>query len=138
MPLGQIAADWRQQRIAVRATFPEERPFLDVEAPSTRAILRRELSWLLAGLELEDIDVSAIRSKDRRLTRWIAQWAWHESHEIGFPKFAGIRFCSRLDTDWECWAVFEDVLPEEQERKSILRQDEDLARVAELYGLDIF
>jgi hypothetical protein len=39
MPLGQIAADWRQQRIAVRAAFPEKRPFLDVEAATTRAIL---------------------------------------------------------------------------------------------------
>jgi hypothetical protein len=138
MPLGQIAADWRQQRIAVRATFPEKRPFLDVEASSTRAFLRDRLAWLLASLELDDIDVAAIRSKDRRLTRWIAQWVWHSRHEIGFPNFAGIRFRSRLDSDWECWAVFEDVLPEELERRSILRQDEALQRVAELYRLDIF
>lgn len=63
MPLGQIAADWRQQRIAVRATFPEGRPFLDVEAASTRAILRDELAWLLATLGLDDIDVAAIRAR---------------------------------------------------------------------------
>lgn len=72
------------------------------------------------------------------MTRWIAQWAWHCSHEVGFPKFAGVRFSSRLDTDWECWAIFEDVLPEEKERRSILRQDEALQRVADLYRLDIF
>lgn len=137
-PLGEIAADWRQRRIAVRAKFPEERPFLDVEAASTRAILRDELPWLLAELGLDDIDVAAIRSKDRRLTRWIAQWAWHRRHETGAPKFAGIRFCSRLNTDWECWAVFEDVLPEEQERMSILPQDVALRSVAELYKLQIF
>lgn len=137
-PLGEIAADWRQRRIAVRASFPEKRPFLDVEAVSTRAILRDQLPWLLAELGLDDIDVSAIRSKDRRLTRWIAQWTWHQRHETGPPPFAGIRFCSRLNTEWECWAVFEDVLPTERERKSILPQDPALQRVADLYKLQIF
>jgi hypothetical protein len=103
-----------------------------------RAILRKELAWLLASLGLEDIDVAAIRSTDRRLTRWVAQWAWdrHEAHTS--PPFAGIRFCSRLGSEWECWAVFEDALPAEQERKSILRQDEALKRVAALYDLEIF
>jgi RES domain len=138
MPLGQIAADWRRTRIAVRATFPEEQPFLDVEAASTRAILQRELAWLLAQLGLDDLDVAAIRSKDRRLTRWVSQWTWHQRHETGSPNFAGVRFCSRLNTDWECWAVFEDVLPEEQERKPILLHDQALRRVAELYGLEVF
>jgi hypothetical protein len=138
MPLGQIAADWRRRRIAIRATFPERRPFLDVEAASSRAILQNELAWLLAQIGLDELDVAAIRSKDRRLTRWISQWTWHQRHETGPPNFAGVRFCSRINTDWECWAVFEDVLPEEKERKSILRQDEALQRVAELYGLEIF
>jgi hypothetical protein len=138
MPLGEIAADWRQRRIAVRATFPENRPFLDVEAASTRAILRDRLAWLLAQIGLDDIDVAAIRGKDRRLTRWIAQWTWQQRHEVGGPNFAGVRYCSRLNTDWECWAVFEDVLPEEKERRSVLRQDEALRRVAEQYGLEIF
>jgi hypothetical protein len=137
-PLGEIAADWRQRRIAVRASFPEDRPFLNVESASTRAILRDELTWLLAELGLDDIDVAAIRSKDRRLTRWIAQWTWHRRHEAGGHNFAGIRFCSRLNTEWECWAVFEDVLPGEKERKSILPQDQALLRVAELYKLQIF
>jgi hypothetical protein len=138
MPLGEIAADWRQRRIAVRATFPENRPFLDVEAAGTRERLRDDLPWLLSKLGLDEIDVGAIRSKDRRLTRWIAQWAWQMRNTVGPPNFGGIRFLSRLNTDWECWAVFEDVLPEEKERKSVLRQDEALRNVADLYGLEIF
>jgi RES domain len=139
MPLGEISADWRQRRIAVRARFPEpDRPFLDVEAASTRNRLRSELPWLLAELGLDDIDTAAIRSKDRRLTRWISQWVWQRRREIASPNFAGIRFLSHLNTHWECWAVFEDLVLEEQERKPILRQDEALKRVAELYGLDIF
>jgi hypothetical protein len=138
MPLGEIAADWRQGRIAVRAAFPEGRPFVDVEDSGTRAVLRKDLAWLLASLDLNDIDVAAIRSKDRRLTRWVAQWAWDRHEAQASQPFAGIRFCSRLGSEWECWAVFEDVATEEQERKSILRQDEDLQRVAALYDLEIF
>jgi hypothetical protein len=138
MPLGEIPADWRQRRIAVRASFPERRPFLDVEANGTRAVLRRELSSMLASLGLDDIDVPAIRSKDRRLTRIVSQWVWEEHEAPGSPPFAGVRFCSRLGSEWECWAVFEDVLPQECERKSILREDEALKRVADLYELVVF
>jgi hypothetical protein len=140
MPLGEIAADWRQRRIAVRATFPEtaQRPFLDVEDAGTRAVLRKELAWLLASIGLDDIDVPAIRSKDRRLTRWVSQWAWEAHEQREARPFAGIRFCSRHGSDWECWAVFEDVLPVEQERRSILAQDEELQRVAKLFELNVF
>lgn len=138
MPLGEIAADWRQRRIAVRATFPEGRPFLDVEATGTRAVLRKELASFLASLGLDDIDVPAIRSKDRRLTRIVSQWTW-EAHEAAeSPPFAGIRFCSRLGSEWECWAVFEDVFPDEREQRPILREDEALRRVASLYDLVLF
>lgn len=138
MPLGQIAADWRRRRTAVRVTFPENRPFLDVEAADTRTLLSQELAWLLSSLGLDDIDVAAIRSKDRRLTRWISQWAWHKHSEPHQQKFAGVRFLSRLDDDWECWAVFDDVLLEEQERTSILVTDEALQNVARKWGLDLF
>ena len=63
--------------------------------------------------------------------------AWEARDQPEYPNFAGVRFCSRLG-EWECWAVFEDVLPEEQERISILRQDSALQRVAKLYELEVF
>src|SRR4051812_41715113 len=31
MPIGEIPADWRTRRTAVRVTFPENVPFVDVE-----------------------------------------------------------------------------------------------------------
>lgn len=36
-------------------------------------------------------------------------------------KFAGIRYLSRLSTEWECWALFENVALAEQERRPIRR-----------------
>jgi hypothetical protein len=43
-----------------------------------------------------------------------------------------------MSTEWECWAIFEDVSLTEQERRPILRHDEALSRVASLYGLTVF
>ena len=53
MVLGEVPADWRHRRLAVRAVpspsdaIPVVR-FLDVEAAETRALLRNELGELLA------------------------------------------------------------------------------------------
>jgi hypothetical protein len=138
MPIGEVPADWRKRRVLARATFPQGRPFVDVEAAETRAVLTRELAWVLELVGLDDIDVAAIRSRDRRLTRWISQWVWQKRLEETAPDYAGIRFCSKLNTDWECWAVFADITPIEEERHPVLRQDEALQRVASLFSLDIY
>ncbi len=53
-------------------------------------------------------------------------------------KFAGIRYLSRLSSDWECWALFENVALDEHERRPIPRDDEALLRIADLYGLTVF
>jgi hypothetical protein len=137
--IGEVPADWRTKRIAVRATFPENFPFVDVEDVETRAVLRDELAFVLGQLGLDDIDVAAIRSRDRRLTRFISQWV-HDEQLYGEPpvKYAGVRFESRITSRWECWAVFGDVVVDEQERRSIFRNDPALQRVTDLYGLDVF
>jgi hypothetical protein len=143
MASGEVPADWRHRRLAVRvAPLPSDRlpavRFLDVEATHTRAVLRAELGDLLAYYGYTDLDVPTVRGADRRVTRWIGRWAYQQRDDEDRPVFAGIRYLSRLSSDWECWALFEDVLLEEQERRPILRDDEALSRVAELYGLTVF
>lgn len=137
MALGDVPADWRKRRVAVQATFAEL-PFVDVEAVETRERLTDELSWVLDLVGYDHIDVSAIRSRDRRLTRWISQWVWQARQQHDTPDYAGLRFCSRLNTDWECWAVFSDVHPNETDRRPILVQDSALQRVASLHKLNVF
>jgi hypothetical protein len=143
MATGEVPADWRHRRLAVRAMpAPSDRlpavRFLDVEAASTRAVLRAELGDLLAFYGYTDLDVPTVRGADRRITRWIGRWAYQQRDPQDRPVFAGIRYLSRLSSDWECWVVFEDVVLEEQERRPILRDDEALSRVADLYGLTVF
>lgn len=143
MSIGEVPADWRHRRLAVRVSLAQDdrlpaRRFLDVEAATTRAMLREEIGELLAYYGYTDLDVPTIRGADRRVTRWISRWAHQQRDAQDAPLFAGIRYLSRLSTDWECWAVFEEVALQEHERRPILRHDQALTRVAELYGLTVF
>jgi hypothetical protein len=141
MRVGDVPADWRQRRLAVHVTFPAQDAFahgvqfLDVEALETREHLRGELGPVLAFYGFTDLDVATVRGGDRRITRWIGQWAYDQRNQAGTARFAGIRYLSRLNTDWECWAVFDDVPIVEINRRPILRTDEALLRVAKSYGL---
>lgn len=143
MGVGEVPADWRQQRVAVNVTFAptEALPvarFLDVESLKTRRILREELASLLAFYGYSDLDVPTVRGSDRRITRWIGKWAFEHRDADGTPAFAGIRYLSRLNTDWECWAVFHDVAIDEQIRQPIERDNTALRAVAGDFGLTVF
>ncbi len=143
MPAGEVPADWRVRRLAVRARPVEDDRiptirFLDVEALQTRQALRTELAELLAFYGYKDLDVSVVRGGDRRITRWIGRWAFQQRDDDGAATYAGVRYLSRLSTKWECWAVFNRVTLEEQERRPILRHDDSLARVASTYDLTVF
>ncbi len=143
MALGEVPADWRHRRLAVRVmprasdSIPTLR-FLDVEAAETRAMLRAELGELLAYYGYNDLDVATVRGADRRITRWIGRWAYEQRDANDRLLFAGVRYLSRLSSEWECWALFEDVALDEQARHPIARDDHSLRRIAELYGLTVF
>jgi hypothetical protein len=141
--VGEVPADWRNQRIAVQASFvPSEVlpkiQFLDVEALKTRRVLEQELAPLLAYYGYTELDVPTIRGGDRRLSRWIGKWAFEQRGEDGLPIFAGIRYLSRLNTDWECWAVFHDVEIKEISRHPIECQNPALTSVARSFDIRVF
>jgi hypothetical protein len=144
MNVGDIPADWRQRRTAVRvgfppggqnAKFPEGVRFLDIESVETREAMRDDFAPLLAYYHYPDLDVALVRGRDRRLTRYISQWVFEQVDENGQPLYAGIRYLSRLSTDWECWAIFDDVEIEELERRPIRSEDVSYQRIAKLYKL---
>ncbi len=137
---GEVPADWRHRRLEVRATPSPGQPerFLDVEALGTRQALRGELGGLLAFYGYQDLDVAVIRGGDRRITRWVGAWAHEHEDRTGVPLYAGIRYLSRLNTAWECWAVFNRVELTELERKPILRGDAALSRISSSFGLRVY
>jgi hypothetical protein len=142
MGIGQVPADWRHQRVLLRAEVEanQMRPnlmFLDVEARNTREHLRNALGSILAFYEIGELDVATVRGADRRITRWIAKWAYDARDDNGDRRFAGIRYLSRLDTAWECWAIFDETEIVELERQTIAQQHEDLQAVARSFGLTV-
>jgi hypothetical protein len=142
MGVGQVPADWRHQRVLIRAEVEanQARPnlmFLDVEARNTRAHLRKALAPLLAFYGIDDLDVATVRGGDRRITRWIAKWAYEAWDDNGDRIFAGIRYLSRLDSEWECWAVFDEVSIIELGRETITQQRDDLRSVARSFDLTV-
>lgn len=137
MGLGAVPADWRSRRTAVRAKVGTTGRFLDVEDHGTREGLARDLLPVLSLWGHVDLDVSVIRGRDRRVTRLVSQHIHAQRDQNGDPVFDGIRYLSRTNTDWECWAVFDRAAVEELERLPILARDEALLRIARLYGLTV-
>jgi len=139
MAVGAVAADWRQRRSAVHVSFPAELRFLDAESPQTHQFLRHELALGLSSIGLDDLDVATVRGSDRRLTQLISEWAYM-AEEDGGPRYAGIRYESRIRSGWECWALFddEDLEIEVLESLSITPDMPALIEVADLFELQVF
>jgi hypothetical protein len=142
MGIGQVPADWRHSRVLLRAELEPTvtRPaldFLDVEARDSREHLRKPLGRILAYYEVDDLDVSVVRGGDRRITRWIAKWTHEVRDDDGNRLFAGVRYLSRLDSKWECWAIFDDVGVVELERSTITRQHPELRAIARDYEITV-
>lgn len=138
MPQGELPASWRNNRAAVRVTSPPESYFLDVDALETREELRLLLARMLQSFGVRDLDLATIRGGDRRITRAIAEVI----HAVPGPgpssAYAGIRYTSRMDDGWECWAVFDRVPLTIEESRPILETDADLRAIARVYRLRVF
>jgi hypothetical protein len=138
MEIGSVPFEWRQRRSAARVVLPTDARFLDVESARTHAHLRRELAVGISALGYDDLDVAMIRGRDRRVSRLIADWAFRQSNELGELVYSGIRYLSRVNSDWECWAVFHDIDLEEVETIPITLEMPELQKVANLFELAVF
>jgi RES domain len=138
MGVGSVPQEWRLRRTAVRVKIDAGLDFLDVEDRRTLQHLRGPLAMGLSSLGYHDLDVAMVRGSDRRVTRLISNWAYLASNEDGSPRYAGIRYFSRLDSAWELWAVFQDIELDPVETRPIMRQNADLKTVADDFELQVF
>jgi len=72
------------------------------------------LAPLADALGLSDIDISVVTGSHRRLTQALAAMVYEEGRPTS-PTYGGLRYVSRLNRAWECWALFIDrsvVLPQ--------------------------
>ena len=110
MAPGQIPRDWRERRNASAVHLPGAPAFLDI---------------------------STVRGPDRRVTQMISQWACAARTEQGELRFAGLRYQSRLDDGWECWAVCADTDLEVEQILPVSLQMNELQQGAEAFGLTV-
>ncbi|MFI7481892.1 RES domain-containing protein [Kocuria sp. M1R5S2] len=107
MLAGDVPRDWREKRSLAQFLVQSATPFVDVESPQTHRALEHHLASELAGLGVANLDISAVRSERRLLTRLIATWVYRAADpNTDYAMYCGIRYVSKIGNQ-ECWAVFE-------------------------------
>jgi RES domain len=136
---GTVEAAWRRKRLLCRVALvnPEER-FLDLHDHRTLAWLNRDFRPLLVLSNLGEVTVDSITKGDRMLTRYLASWLYKLRSPTGEPLFAGIKYLSRHGSDLECWALFDRTQIELRETMTIGKDNPDLKKIADLFGLIVF
>lgn len=135
---GAVPSSWRHRRRAVRSRVATSRAFLNLESREVITALDAPLQAVLRPLDIEHLDVSVLRGPDRRVTRVLSDFVWALKEEGGQHRFAGIRYLSRHNSDWECWAVFEHTPVDPLEALPIERDMPELQEVASCLGLGVF
>jgi hypothetical protein len=133
-----IPRDWRVGRRLGAAVLFVTLPLADVEEAETVQALRPVLAPVAVRLGLVDIDLSAITGPRRELTQEAGLHVYNQRDAHGRPRYAGIRYVSRLKREWECWAVFADRVRQRPLRiDPIAADDPHLYEAARILGLAI-
>ena len=138
-PRGMISAEWQSRRQIGRTTLDPALRFANVATRGSLQYLRFALAPVADRLGIADVDGSTLLNPALRAFTQACARHIYELHDDGVPRFAGIRYVSRLDPiAWECWAVFFDRLrhtpgyPE-----NIMADNPALQRVAHDFALTI-
>lgn len=138
---GLIPAEWRMRRRIGHTLLDPSLMFVDVSHADTMQHLREVLAPLAVRLGIPDIDLGSLSSPQRRFTQGVARYIHEQRDDAGYPRFAGIRYTSRLNLEWECWAVFDDRIRQldgmPATATSFFADDADFQAVARLFGLTI-
>jgi hypothetical protein len=98
--VGEVAAEWRDAHLLCPARAVSRHEFCDLDAEvELRNELEHELALLLAMHDMDHLDISQVRSRDRFVTQTIGR-------ELYARSYGGVRFGSNLD-DRPCYALFE-------------------------------
>jgi hypothetical protein len=112
--------------------------FIDVWHPATAVALFSQAASLLKEFGLHVLDIRALVDKRRPFTRRLgAILRGAATTEAGELRASGLRYDSRLQPRWECWALWEP-LPLDAQAVAIERVDIDtpaLRTAAELLGV---
>jgi hypothetical protein len=134
---GVVPVDWRIRRLLGITRLDSALRFVDIVAPESRAHLTAALAPILNALHITDVDLSAIMNKElRSFTQEIARYVYEQRDQSGQSLYAGIRYVSRHNPEWELWAIFHDRLRHApQMSESIFPDDPGLVEACARLGL---
>lgn len=142
LTVGKIDEDWRSKRRLGQTLLDPSLRFVDLMSPTTHQIIRHHLGVEAHRLGLPDVDLSTVMGatpSHRKFTNLIARFIYEiPDPRRQQPAFAGLRYTSRLNPEWECWAIYADRIqhrPCMPER--ILADDPGLIEAAQLFNLKI-
>ncbi len=131
---GLLEHDWLTRRRFAHSLITTDSPVVDISHADTLAHLDLALAPLLDLLNLREIDLSTVTSQSRRVTQYASRYIYNQG-------FAGIRYASRLGSNRECWALFENRYRHEPGYPTlpaaISADDPDLLNLAKRFGLSI-
>lgn len=107
---GVVPFDWRFTRQLGSTLLDPALIFADITEAETLSYLRAAIAPIAVRLHLSDFDLSTVLGPKRGITQACARHIRDLRDAAGGSRFAGIRYPSRLNQDWICWAVFEDRL----------------------------
>jgi hypothetical protein len=135
---GLVPADWRLRRLLATTILDPDLRFVDLAAPATHQYLRDVMAPDIASLGLTDLDLSTVTGPQRRLTQRCARHIYDLRDPAGTGVFAGVRYISRLNPDWECWAGFADRMVHAPGVPApVFPDDPDLLSVCRLFRLSV-
>ena len=137
LEIPSIDAAWRAPRVVRSLRTIDALPFVDVEAAASHTYLTEHARSVLLGLGVPVLDVPTVRGRSRRLTRGLATWIYEARNSDGEPLYGGIRYESKLSSDYECWAIFDGTPVELLEEQRITIDDPDLVIVAARHGIPL-
>jgi len=149
MPPGTVAAGWRLERRLYELRLPRTGWFVALERAESIAAVSAALKSELADLGLDQLTVADLRGDHRALTTTIAEWVREQTFDDG-TRPHGIRFGSKHDSSWSCWAIWLRAVdegkrtttePTKTDKGSPIlgcEHNEDMARVATMFKLRCF
>jgi len=134
---GELPEEWRLGRRLGSTRLDEGLLFADLASAEGFQILTEELAPMLVRFGLPEFDLSLITSRKRRVTQEAARYAY-ELAGLG-QAVAGVRYLSRLNPEWELWAVFHDRMVHSPEdlSETVREDDTGLLEAASVLGIEI-
>jgi hypothetical protein len=106
LPAAVVPADYLSTRLLGHAPTDQGAPFIDVDHVDTHLHASSDSARLLRKLRLPALDRGVLMGQDRRITRTVATYYHRYARVEENRSIRGLRYQSRLDGGWECWAMW--------------------------------